>query len=174
MEPWLIIVIVTLSLIVVFVLLSWWSYSRASKFEPKLIKELEELEDYEVIRGKRLISSLDELIKHGYKTDTEAYDLISHGCEHMHELNMDERGKYKNMVDMLSFIIGRTHFESKQYGKFIKEEDAVAFKKYHDESDKKYEKYNKVAIRYNINVTSVLTKFMSWIHKEKKVQAIVF
>lgn len=174
METWQIILVVTIGLIAVFLLMGLFGYSKVTKYESMLIQELEALNDYEIERGKKILVTLSALEKVGYKKDEETYKIISNGVENMAELNMDQRNKYKNMVDMFSYILGRIHFEDKRFGKYISEEDANEFKDYHLDADQKYEKYNKAAIRYNVYLSAIFTKFILFIKGEKKVTAIVF
>lgn len=174
METWQIILIVTLGLLAVFVLMGWFGYAQVKKNETLLLKRLKDLDQYEIDRGHKILETVSTMEKNGYKKDEETHRVISQGVEKMSELNMDERSRYKNMVDMFSFILGRIHFEDKKFGKFIKEEDAIAFKQYHLGSDEKYKEYNKAAMRYNVYLTSLFTKFFLFMRREKKVTAIVF
>lgn len=174
METWQIIILVTLVLIAVFILMGWFGYSRVNKYEKELLERLTELNDYEIQRGKKVLKAVENLEKNGYKKDLETHRVITQGVEGMEKLNMDERSKYKNMVDMFSYILSRIHYEDKKYGRYIDEQDAEIFKHYHEESDEKYKLYNKSAMRYNVFLTSIFTKFFMFIKREKKVSAIVF
>jgi len=174
METWQIILIVTLGLVILFILLGGFGYSQIKKYEKQYLFELKNLDEYEIARGQSILDTLEILEKNGYHKDQTTYDVINNGVNHMADLNMDERSKYKNMVDMFSYILSRIHYEDKHFGKYISEKDAQKYRNYHLESDKKYQKYNRAAMRYNVYLFSIFTKFFLFLRREKKVTAIVF
>jgi hypothetical protein len=174
LPSWALALIVFFGTVAVFLLIGLICFGAARRRLPGLQAELKKLDAYETGRGQRIEAALKNLEAHGYLFDAKTSALIAKGAEDISSLSLSERADYKSILDFTGVFLEKMHREDKRYGKFIAAEEAEAFKKYPEESDKEYQEYNRKAVTYNAFKNMVFTKIISFFRREKTPDAIVF
>ncbi len=174
MSAWIIALIVIAVVFVVYLLMGYLFYFLMKKKSKVVDSEMMKLNDHEVADGKRILSIIDKLTKAKYSFDKEAYEEISKGVNNISSLNMNERSKYKNVIDFVSVYLYKVYKEDKKYGSNISSDDAAFLLSKRELNSDVYKSYNAAATAYNIYLQMFCTKFVLFIKREKYANAIIF